>query len=213
MGVVVPVGRLGAAQLRELARLADQFGRGDLRLTVFQNVLIPHIHEKKLAAVRDALLAVGLHCSASSVTGGLVACTGNTGCRYAATNTKGQAVELGHYLDEHVALDRPINIHLTGCPHSCAQHYCGDIGLLGTTVTLEDQSVEGYHVVLGGGMDHEQGLAREAYKSVPFQEIPALLERVLKTYLQHRRDGETFIGFTRRHEIETLKGLVEAHAA
>ena len=33
-----------------------------------------------------------------------------------------------------VTIDRPINIHLTGCHNSCAQHYIGDIGLEATKV-------------------------------------------------------------------------------
>ena len=69
-------------------------------------------------------------------------------------------------------------------------------------------SVEGYNVVLGGGMDHEQGLAREIFWNVPFSGLPSLLERVLKIYQERRNAGETFVEFTRRHEVKELQDMV-----
>lgn len=210
IGVAIPVGRLLPAQMRSLADIADRFGSGELRLTVFQNLLIPNVPDDKLSLALDAVCATGFDYRASAITGGLVACTGNTGCRFASTNTKGQAVALAKYLESKLELDLPINIHLTGCPNSCAQHYVGDIGLLGTRVPVGDELLEGYNVVLGGAMDGEQGLAREVFPSIPFKDLPALLERVLRTYLARRKPGETFLSFTRRHEITELKELFAA---
>lgn len=213
IGVVIPVGRMQAGQMAALADIADQFGSGDLRLTVWQNLLIPHIPDRHLEAAKKAIIAAGFHYTTTSVSGGLVACTGNAGCKYAATNTKGQAVELARYLESRVALDQPINIHLTGCPHSCAQHYIGDIGLMGVKVKNEaGESEEGYNVVLGGGVDDDQFIAREAFKGVPFRELPVLLERLLNTYLEMRLDRETFAQFTRRQDLETLLNLFQSAA-
>jgi ferredoxin-nitrite reductase len=199
--------------MHELAGIADRFGAGELRLTVWQNLLIPHIPDARVDAAKQALLAAGLHYTAASVRGGLVACTGNTGCKFAATNTKGQALALAEHLERRVALDQPVNIHLTGCPHSCAQHYIGDIGLMGVKVRGPDGGTEeGYNVVLGGGVDDDQFIAREAFKAVPFHELPALLERLLNTYLQQRRDRETFAQFTRRHDLAVLLNLFQSAA-
>jgi ferredoxin-nitrite reductase len=140
--------------------------------------------------------------------GGLVACTGNTGCRWSSTNTKGQAVELARYLEKRVKLDQPINIHLTGCPNSCAQHYIGDIGLLGAKVSLSGEQVEAYHVLLGGKCVGDQVLGREVFHGIPFSQVPPLLERVLKTYLERRKDRqETFVQFTGRHSVKELQEM------
>ncbi|MCC5790355.1 MAG: NirA family protein [Opitutales bacterium] len=207
VGVVVPVGRLPSDRMRALADLSRRYGRGDIRLTVWQNLMIPWVADEDVEALKQELVKIGLHYRSTSVSGGLVACTGNTGCRYASTNTKGQAVELGRYLDEELDLDQPINIHLTGCPHSCAQHYIGDIGLLGTKVKDGDTSHEGYHVVLGGGVDDCQNIAREMVSSVAFEDLKPLLKSILQTYLEHRQDRETFWQFNRRHDEETLKEL------
>jgi ferredoxin-nitrite reductase len=158
--------------------------------------------------VRESIAALGLGLEASAVRAGLVACTGNAGCRFSATDTKSQALALADYLDRSLALDQPINIHLTGCPHSCAQHYVGDIGLLGTKVEAGEDSVEGYQVVVGGGAGENQALARPLYKDVPFADLPPLLERMLRTYLAERRDKEeSFQAFARRHDDAGLLRL------
>ena len=205
IGVVIPVGRMTSRQMHRLAETANSYGSGELRLTVFQNMLIPNIPDGYVDAAKRMLSWAGFQTEATAVAGGLVACTGNTGCKFSATNTKGQAVELARYLEKKVALDKPINIHLTGCPHSCAQHYIGDIGLLGTKVG--PTSDEGYNVVLGGGDDHEKGLGREIFKGIRFTELPALLERILKIYLERRKPGETFVEFTRRYEVGELQEM------
>ncbi len=206
-GVAVPVGHMTTKQMRILAETAEAYGSGELRLTVWQNVIIPNINETHLQSVERMIKNAGFDIKASAITGGFIACTGNTGCKFSSTNTKGQAVELASYLDGRVNLDQPINIHLTGCPHSCAQHYCGDIGLLGTKVTENGEQVEGYNIVFGGGVDQDQGIAQEVFKGIPFSRVPKLLEQVLNVYLENRNKGESFAAFTRRHDAGELQEL------
>ncbi|MSU63517.1 MAG: NirA family protein [Pedosphaera sp.] len=207
IGVVVPVGRMTTKQMRRLGELAQHYGAGHLRLTPWQNLLIPNVPDGFVETVKRSLIRIGFHYEASAIAGGLVACTGNTGCKWASTNTKGQAVELVRYLEKRVQLDQPINIHLTGCPNSCAQHYIGDIGLQGARVTLSGESVEAYHVVLGGGDGHDRTIAKEVFKGIPFSALPKLLERVLQVYQEKRTLGESFAQFTRRHEIRQLQEM------
>jgi ferredoxin-nitrite reductase len=207
IGVVVPVGILSTRQMRRLADLAANYGGGQLRLTPWQNLLIPDVPDAFVETVKRQLVRAGLHHEATSVAGGLVACTGNRGCKWAATDTKGQAIALARHLEKRVQLDWPINIHLTGCPNSCAQHYVGDIGLQGVKVNAGGKSVEGYHVVFGGGTGAEAGIGRQVFTGLAFSEIPVLLERVLKVYLARRQPGETFAAFTRRHEVRQLQEM------
>ena len=212
VGVRVPVGRMTATQMDEIAAIMQECGDGECRLTVWQNLILSGIRAEALAEVEERLAAIGYGTAASSASGGIVACTGNTGCRFSSTNTKGQALAIGAWLDEHLTLDRPINIHLTGCPNSCAQHYIGDIGLLGTMVDTPAGPVEGYHVYVGGGSDHERELAREFAKAVPFADLPPLLTRLLSAWLDRRQDGEGFLDFTRRHEIADLAAMTMVDA-
>ncbi len=212
LGVVLPVGRITAGQMRGLAEIAERFGSGTLRLTVWQNLLIPDVADGDVRVCIAALQAMGLGVEASSLRRGLVACTGNAGCKFSAANTKGHALRLVEHLERRLAVDLPINIHLTGCHHSCAQHYVGDIGLLACKVEVGEETLEGYHVHIGGGAaaTAEQGLAREYETSVPFDQLPLLLERLLGCWLSWRRTpAETFHEFCRRHEIAELRALAE----
>jgi hypothetical protein len=151
LGLVLPVGRLTSGQMRGLAEISERFGSGTLRLTVWQNLLISDVADRDVGICIAAINALGLGIEASAIRRGLVACTGNAGCKFSASNTKGHALRLADYLEMRVAVDLPINIHLTGCHHSCAQHYVGDIGLLACKVEQGEESVEGYHVYIGGG--------------------------------------------------------------
>ncbi len=201
IGVAVPVGRLSAAQMRAVSAIADEYGSGEIRLTVWQNLLLPNIRHEDIEVVRRALAAAGLSDFAATFAAGAVACTGNTGCKYAATDTKRHALALASYLDQRFTLDRPLNLHVTGCPHSCAQHYIGDIGLLGIKVGGE----EGYQVSVGGGTDERQGLARELIPAIRFADLPPVLEKLLRAFEDKRHAGESFLEYARRHDIEELK--------
>jgi len=209
VGAGVPGGRLSGDRMAALADLADRFGIGELRLTVFQNPLIPHVADHDTAALVAALERIGLSASPSSYAAGTVACTGNAGCKYAMTDTKAAAVTLAGHLERSVPLDGPINIHLTGCPNSCAQHYCGDIGLLGVGTTQGGKPVQAYNVLFGGGMDQEQALAEEAYRAVPVAQLPALLTRVMRAYQTHRLAGESFNHFIRRQGVVAVTRLAD----
>lgn len=195
LGIALPIGLIPSHQMRGLAGVARRFGRGDLRLTVWQNLLLPHVHEAEVDAAVAAIRDLGLDADASSFASGIVACTGRFGCQYASAHTKEHAAGLVQSLQRRFRLDRPINIHLTGCVNSCAQHYIGDIGLLGGST---DDGHEAYGVYLGGGCEHERGLARFLTGPVPADEIEAFLARVIATYLDRRRGKESFLEFTRR---------------
>jgi len=208
VGVGVPVGRMTAKQMRRVADLADHYGTGELRLTVWQSLLIPHVADAYCRTVERAVQQLGFFTAPHTTAGCVIACTGNKGCKYASADTKGHARELmAHLRGRDLGLDFPVNVHLTGCPHSCAQHYCGDIG--GVATKLSDGR-EGYHVVLGGGMDQEQGIAREIFRGVGADELPGLVEKILRTYRARRSTGETFVSWAGRHSVKELQELLSA---
>ncbi|MGI8524963.1 MAG: NirA family protein [Pseudolabrys sp.] len=216
IGVVLPVGKLFAEQMRGLAEIGAELGDGDIRLTVWQNLLISGVPDARVAEATSAVKALGLSTDASSVRAGLVACTGNTGCKFAASDTKGHADAIAQWCEPRVALDGPINIHLTGCHHSCAQHYVSDIGLLAVKVLDGDNAaqVEGYHIYVGGGFGAQAALGQEIYRDVKAQDAPKTIERMLRAYLAHRTSREeTFLTFSRRHDVGALRKLADAEVA
>jgi ferredoxin-nitrite reductase len=215
IGVVLPVGKMTAAQMHGLAEVARDLGDGDIRLTVWQNLIISGVPSDKVAAAQAKIEALGLSTSTNSIRAGLVACTGNVGCKFAASDTKRHAEEIARWCETRLELDGPVNIHLTGCHHSCAQHYIGDIGLLACKVqTSEDgDTVEGYHIHVGGGFGPDAAIAPELYRDVKAEDAPRTVERMLKAYLAHRASPrESFLAFTRRHDVDALRALVESGA-
>jgi ferredoxin-nitrite reductase len=208
LGVVLPVGRIQSEQLRALADVAELCGNSDVRLTPWQNLLIANIPDERVDEAQARIEAMGLDWGASSPRAGLIACTGNAGCKYAAANTKRDAMAIADYVEQRLELDQPINIHVTGCSHSCAQHYIGDIGLLGANVELGDDVVEGYQVFVGGGYGERQQIGRELFPATPSEELPPLVTRMLEAYLERRGSPtEGFAAFTNRHEISELREM------
>ena len=211
IGVVLEVGRLSVEQMRGLADVAKLYGSGTIRLTVWQNLLISDVNRKHLEAAKSAIKDLGLDYSTNNIRAGLVACTGNTGCKFSASNTKHHATQIAEFVEQRIKLDLPINIHLTGCHHSCAQHYIGDIGLLACKVSKGDdeEDTEGYHVYVGGGYGQSQRLAAELQRDVVAEHAPAFIEKLLAAYLTHRKaKDEGFAEFANRHSKEELLDLM-----
>jgi ferredoxin-nitrite reductase len=216
IGVALPLGKLTGDQMRGLARIAGDLGDGDIRLTVWQNLLISGVADEKITVAIAAIDALGLAVAASSIRAGLIACTGNSGCKFAASDTKRHAAAIGDWCEPRVPIETPLNIHLTGCHHSCAQHYISDIGLLAAKVPVgtEDDTVEGYHLYAGGGFGPDADIGQEIYRDVKAEDAPKAVEKLLKAYVTNRASAEeTFLAFSRRHDGETLRKMADAEVS
>ncbi len=207
IGATLPAGQITPKQMLRLAELSELYGSGEVRLTVWQNFIVPNIPDAYVPTAKRALEKMGLSTRQSNVSSGLVACTGNSFCKFAQANTKQHALDLVKYLEKRVQLDQPVNIHLTGCPNSCAQHYIGDIGCLGTKAKLAGESIDAYHVFVGGGFGKHQDIGRQIFSGVIASELPKTLEHILQTYLDRRQGRESFQEFTRRHDLRALQEL------
>ncbi len=214
LGVGLSVGRMSVAQMRGLADIAASLGDGDIRLTVWQNLLLSGIPDAKVAEACAAVEALGLLSEASPLQAGLVACTGSKGCRFAAADTKGTARAIADHCGPRVALDAPVNIHVTGCHNSCAQHYIGDIGLIGARVPINEDgdTVDGYHVLVGGGFGTDAAIAQELVRDVKAEDAPRMVEGLLAAFLAQRAEGESFAHFSRRLGPEALTALLAQDA-
>jgi len=203
VGATCPVGQITPKQMLRLAELADSYGSGEIRLTVWQSFIIPNVLDAFVPTLKKALEKAGFATRQSNLASGVIACTGNSYCKFAQSNTKGHALEIIKQLEKRVELDQPVNIHITGCPNSCAQHYMGDIGCLGTKV----RGADGYHIFVGGGFGKNQAVGRQIFTAVNATELPATLEKILRAYLKHRSGKETFQQFSTRHELGKLQEL------
>jgi ferredoxin-nitrite reductase len=212
IGVALPVGRMTAAQMRGIAAVARQYGDGDIRLTVWQNFLLSGVPDEQVAAASAAIEALGLSAGANALRAGLIACTGNAGCKFAASDTKRHANEIAAWCETRVALDTPVNIHLTGCHHSCAQHFISEIGLIAAKVQDSEEAdpVEGYHILVGGGFGEHAALGRELFRDVKATDAPQTIERILNAYVVNRASPqESFLSFAGRYDDAALKAMCE----
>ncbi|MBB2964040.1 NirA family protein [Methylobacterium sp. R2-1] len=217
IGVVLPVGKMTTGEMRELARISAECGDGQIRLTVWQNFIFSGVPDAKVAEVEARVAALGLTTKAAGIRSGLVACTGSRGCKFAAADTKGHAMIIADHVEQTVpALDVPVNVHLTGCHHSCAQHYIGDIGLIGAKVVVSEEgdTVEGYDVVVGGGFAENPKIGTEIWKAVKAEDVPSRVEALLNAYLARRQGPEeSFQAFTARTGPEALRDAAEEQPA
>ena len=205
VGVVLPVGRMRADQMRALADIAERFGSGSIRWTVWQNLIISDIPTENIPDVKRAIEAAGLHWSATNVRAGL---------DRLHRQRRLQVCRLEHEAARHgdCRLSRRPRAAGSAAQYPCdrlpqfvRQHYIGDIGLLATKVSVGEEMVEGYHVYVGGGYGEQRNIGRELYRDVVADELPPLVERMLLGYLDHRAaPEESFHDYTRREPTETL---------
>jgi ferredoxin-nitrite reductase len=171
IGVVVPLGGLEFSQFRGLGEIAKEYGNGYLMLTPWQNVIISGISKLQVTNVKERVADLGLSIDRNHAYAGLVACTGITGCKSGVTDTQADAKAIADHIQKSIKLDRPINIHLTGCEKSCAQHHPSDITLLGV-------DTDTYQVFTGKG---EAKFGRESGK-YPKSELPNLIAELIQAY-------------------------------
>ncbi|AZB73165.1 ferredoxin--nitrite reductase [Synechococcus elongatus] len=179
VGLHVPVGRLKTEDLYELARLADTYGQGEVRLTVEQNVILTHISDAQLPALLAEPLLARFSPQPAPLSRGTVSCTGSQYCNFALIETKQRAIAIAQALEAELDLPRPVRIHWTGCPNSCGQPQVADIGLMGAKVRKDGQVVEGVDIFLGGQVGHAAHLGEKALTGIACEDLPDVLRQLL----------------------------------
>jgi ferredoxin-nitrite reductase len=179
IGLCVPMGRLDAASMLELARLARSYGSGELRLTEAQNVLIADVAAARLEALLAEPLLQRFRPDPGPLLAEAVSCTGNRYCSFALIPTKTTAEAVVEELERRLELPHPVRSHWTGCPNACGQPYMGEIGLMGAKARHDGQMVEAAKVFLGGDMGAEPKLAELHDKGVPLSTLTDVLEDLL----------------------------------
>ena len=181
-GLVVPAGRISGGQLLEVARLAETYGDGEVRLTPGQNLIIPNVSDARLESLKAEPLLAELRHDAPEIMRGLVSCTGIDYCHFALIETKELAVNTARKLEKTLSDTGPLTMHWSGCPNACGNHTVADIGILGKRARVNGQVIDAVDVSLGkrfsGAADSGESL-KESLQNVPCDQLPALLERVL----------------------------------
>jgi len=179
VGLSVPVGRLDAQAMAELAAVARRHGSGELRLTEAQNVLIVNVPEERLQALLAEPLLQRFSPTPGSLMAEAVSCTGNRYCSFALIPTKTTAQAVVEELERRLELPHAVRTHWTGCPNACGQPYMGEIGLMGGKARHDGQMVEAVKIFLGGDMGADPKLAELHDKGVPLVQLVPVLENLL----------------------------------
>ncbi len=208
IGVPVQLGLISGDQLIALAELAEQVG-GDIRIARQQNFILTNVREVEIPLVSASLAAIGLPVDTSVLRGNAIACTGEPHCNFAVTETKSR---LGTLLDTLEATfgDRiaELRLHLDGCPHSCAEHWVGDLGFQGTTVRDDDGvRKQAYDVFMRGSLGSSAAIGRPLFRRVPTEELDRAVIGLVGGWLEGREPEESFTAFSRRLDDEQLGEL------
>jgi sulfite reductase (ferredoxin) len=209
VGAAVLRGRLTGDQLAAAAALADRYGSGELRTTVMQNLLFVNVPRQNVEALVTELAAIDLKVEGSQFWRGAIACTGTEFCKLAITETKGFTRWLVEEMEARLPeFDEQLKLHVTGCPNGCGQHWIADVGMEGKKIKLNGTLVDAYYFCVGGSAGGNGTIARQIGYRCAAAQVPDALERLLRSYLDVRREGENLRSFFSRHSNEELRGLL-----
>ena len=191
VGASVLRGRLSGEQLEQLADLSEQFGSGELRTTIMQNILIVNVPNDRTTALVAALNEIGLAVDVSPFWRGAIACTGTEFCKLAIAETKAFSKWLVSEMEERLpGFDQQIKLHITGCTNSCGQHWIADIGLEGKKLKKDGQTVDAFYFCVGGAVGKYAATARPLGYRAAAEDVPEAITRLLRGYLAARTEGE-----------------------
>ena len=209
-GIPVHLGLMNGEAMLRLAVLVESWG-GGIRITRRQNFILADIPEARLAEPVREVGALGFPLEGMGLRGASIACTGDPFCNYTVAETKGRLQGIVEHLETTFGdAVSGLRLNLDGCPHSCAHHWIGDIGLQGTTLRERGpagERIHGYDLFLRGGLGAHAAIGRPVLKRVPGTEVHLVIERLFRAYLEGRGEGERIQHFFTRHSDEELSAL------
>jgi sulfite reductase (ferredoxin) len=213
VGASVLGGRLTGDQLIQLADLAEQFGDGQLRATIMQNILVVNVPNPRTRDLVHALNAIGLRVEVTPFWRGAVACTGTEFCKLAIAETKAFSKWLTGEMDDRLpAFDQQIKLHVTGCTNSCGQSWIADIGLEGKKIKKDGVMVDAFYFCVGGAVGKYAAIARQIGFRAAAEDCPDAIERLLRAYLAARQPGEDLRAYFARTDDESLRAQLAGTA-
>jgi ferredoxin-nitrite reductase len=180
VGLAVPVGRITTEQMLEVARVAEVYGTGSIRITVEQNLIIPNVADDIIGALTAEPLLKELRYDPSEIMRGLVSCTGMDYCHFALIETKELALKTARDLEQRMGRTKPVAIHWSGCPAGCGNHAVADIGLLGKNIKLDGEVIEAVDVFAAGAAGPEANAPIKIMEDVPVSDLAAVLAGLVR---------------------------------
>ncbi|WP_100406863.1 nitrite/sulfite reductase [Bacillus solitudinis] len=211
VGFNVPVGRMNSDEWFDLARIAREYGNGEIRTSNSQNLIIPNVPNEEVDALLQEKLFERIKLEPKNFIGYSVSCTGIEYCNLALVETKERMRRVAEYLDEHVSIDVPVRIHMIGCPNACGQRQIADIGLQGVKMkTKEKGMVEAFEIYVGGTLEKDVAQFNEKLKGkIDADELAPALAAFLRYYEENKEANEVFFDFAQRVGMEALQSALD----
>ena len=209
-GFPVYLGTMTGKQMREVADIAAGIG-GDIRLTRRQNFILTGIPKERLEEIAARVGAIGFPLDANGLYASSIGCIGDPHCNYAVTPTKTKLATIIERLVTDFGNDvAGLKLNLDGCPHACAQHWTGDIGLQGTTGRGPNgEPLEAFDIILRGGLGRDAAIGKPLLRRIPSLQVEDYVARLFAGYLSRRAAGETFSRFCVRTPDAELTAIAQ----
>lgn len=180
-------GVLNSSQLRAIAELSRDFGRGVGDFTTRQNIQLRWITIENMPAIIEKLQAVGLGAEQTGMDNfrNVTGCplTGLTRHELLDTRQLTAATALSLLGPEFENIPRKFNISINGCRLDCTHAQSNDIGLTPAIGRMGTRPVPGFNVVVGGHMG-----SRNPHLAVPLDmfvrtsQVTALCRAILTVF-------------------------------
>jgi sulfite reductase (ferredoxin) len=196
------IGDITSFQLRSLATIAELYAYGNIRSTTQQNFVLRWAHPEDLFALFTELDKVGLATPGAESIGDVVACPGTDSCGLGITGSKGLGLALTQLFEDSDgnAEDlKGLNIKVSGCPNSCAQHHIASIGFHGMGHKVNGHLIPAYQLHLGGRIERKGvTFGHQIPLRFPSKQVPEVVKYLIALFREQRQQGESFFEFVDR---------------
>ena len=210
--IKLPMGDITADQMLAVADLAEAYSNGNIRTTIHQNLITRWIPESQIEDFYRELGSHGLAEPGAEQLEDIVACPGTDTCGLGITSSKGLARALSEIFPAGQVPDdlKGVDVKISGCHNSCAQHHIATIGLHGVGKRIGEHVAPVYEVHLGGQVNGTAKIGQMTVK-VPAKNVPAAISHLIEVYRRDRQSGESLQMFITRTGKAKLKEELIPH--
>jgi sulfite reductase (NADPH) hemoprotein beta-component len=205
-GISAPPGDVSAEQMEALADWSERYGFGEIRVAHEQNLVLPDVRKADLYALWREAQAAGLGTANAGLLTDIIACPGGDFCSLANAKSIPIAQAIQQRFDDLDYLHDlgELSLNISGCMNACGHHHIGNIGILG----VDKNGSEWYQLTLGGSQGRQAALGKVIGPSFAAEQVPEVIERIVRTYVDYREVNEGFLDTFQRIGLEPFKERV-----
>lgn len=205
-GISAPPGDVTAEQMETLADWSERYGFGEIRVAHEQNLVLPDVRKADLYALWREAEAAGLGTANAGLLTDIIACPGGDFCSLANAKSIPIAQAIQQRFDDLDYLHDlgELSLNISGCMNACGHHHIGNIGILG----VDKNGSEWYQLTLGGSQGQQAALGKVIGPSFAAEQVPEVIERIVRTYVDQREVNEGFLDTFQRIGLEPFKASV-----